>query len=54
MLSYANKLAAKTKEDMKNINFNTITIVSDESSDQLECFSTNRATGEDCKLAIFF
>ena len=38
---------------MKNINFNTITIDSNESSDQLECISTNRATREDCKFAIF-
>jgi hypothetical protein len=53
MFSYANKLAVKTKEVMKNINFNTITIDSNESSDQLECISTNRATREDCKLAIF-
>ena len=39
---------------MKNINFNTISIDSNESSDQLECISSNRATREDCKLAKFF
>jgi hypothetical protein len=54
MFSYANKLAVKTEEVMKNINFNTISIDSNESSDQLECISTNRATREDGKLANFF